>query len=100
MLGCDNARIVHPIGSEMLYLVIGYNLSTQNDTTTLFYDENGNSRAFPFIEEHCVASGRSVAELLAGAKRYKKLCGKKSWFDLKTKDKLRLARSWQERCIE
>lgn len=46
-----------------------------HQTTPRYWTKNGQPINFDYVEERVIASGKSEAELIASAKRYKKLCG-------------------------
>lgn len=74
MFKCDTARITSPCGTH--FLVLGWNERSEGE----WYDENCNPKNFDYVREQVVASGKTVKELVASAKHYKKLLGMK-WSD-------------------
>lgn len=77
MLGCDTARISKPL--DKMFLIIGWKRHTREWKDHAWY-KNGERFDFEYTEEHCIASGRTMKELLASAKEYKRLQGL-SWAD-------------------
>jgi len=71
MFRCDTARIIS--FPERMFLVIGSNRNTKDGSG--YWTKNGHPINFDYVEEKVIASGKTEAELVASAKRYRKLCG-------------------------
>lgn len=74
MFKCDTARITSRCDTH--FLVLGWNERTEGE----WHDQDGNPKNFDYVREEVVASGKTVKELIASAKHYKKLLGMK-WSD-------------------
>lgn len=70
---CDTARIATYSGKR--FLIIGWNRNTANDSGCGYTTSNGKRVDYNYIEEKCIASGRTYAELTASAKEDKRLRG-------------------------
>jgi hypothetical protein len=73
MFKCATARLSRPCGRHW-YLIIGFKRNTKNDSGQWYRD--GKPWNFTYTAEKVIASGRTLAALVEGAKRYKKLCKK------------------------
>jgi len=71
MFKADTARLSSPLG-ETIFLIIGFNRNTKDDSGQWF-DQSGNVLNWDYVQESCIASGDTVSELIASAKRYKRL---------------------------
>lgn len=72
MMGCDAARISRP--RNRMFLVIGNKKRSEGE----WLKRVGNwyePFAFDYVEEKTVASGDTEDELIASARKYKRLCG-------------------------
>lgn len=76
---CDTARISRPLVDGRMYLIIGFNRNTKDDSGQ-YVDENGVRKDFDYIKESIVASGFTEDELIASAKEYVKIQGM-TWED-------------------
>lgn len=65
MFKCDAARITTP--SKTHFLVIGFYKEAKN------WQKNGKPITFSYLSEEVIASGKTIKELMASAKLYKKL---------------------------
>jgi hypothetical protein len=74
MFKCDTARITSPCDTH--FLVLGWNERSEGQ----WHDQDGKPKNFDYVREEVVASGKTVKELIASAKHYKKLLGMK-WSD-------------------
>jgi hypothetical protein len=72
MFGCDTARILTVAGTR--FLLIGKKRNTAQDSQSKWF-RNGDPFDFDYIEEKVIASGKTLRDLLASAKKYKRLCG-------------------------
>lgn len=77
MFGCDTARISEVGGKS--FLILGWNRNTRDDAGQ--WTRNGKLFNFDYVREQVVASGRGEKQLLASAKKYKKLSSM-SWKDV------------------
>lgn len=73
---CDNVRFISPLKNK-IFLVLGKKRSTKEDKGT-WVNQNGEVQNWDYLVETTVASGHNIAELIANAKRYKSLEGKKA----------------------
>lgn len=73
MFGCDTARIITVLNNKM-FLIIGWKKHTRDRKDCTWY-KNGERYDFEYTEERCIASGRTMEELTASAKEYKRLSG-------------------------
>ena len=69
LLGVEHARISHP-GLRM-FLIVGRTRSTGDDIGQ--WIRNGRPIDFSYVEEKVVASGGDFNELMASARKYKRL---------------------------
>ena len=76
LTGSDKARISRPIGGGTMFLIIGYKRNTLDTPGFIWTRGDGTRIDFEYTEEHCVASGRTVLELIASAKKYVRMKGK------------------------
>lgn len=72
MFHCSHVRISKPTGH--LFLIIGNRRHTSKDDAQWF--KNGEPYDFYYIAEKVIASGKTLRELIASAKTYKKLGGR------------------------
>ena len=79
IIECDTARISRPLVDGRMYLIIGFNRNTKDDSGQ-YVDENGVRKDFDYIKESIVASGFTEDELIASAKEYVKIQGM-TWED-------------------
>lgn len=77
MFGCDAARIETP-GNRM-FLLIGNKRHTRDDPG-VWVDQDGNEKQWEYIDWKTIASGDTEAELIASAKKYKRL-SKMTWVE-------------------
>lgn len=70
LLKADTAR-VSKFESGQMFLIIGFKRNTQNDRNQWL--KNGKPIHFDYLAEHCVASGKTMRELEASAREYKRL---------------------------
>lgn len=63
--GCDTARILNPSGKNY-FLILGYNMESKGE-----WSRDGVPVTFTFTKEKVVASGSTLASLIADAKDYK-----------------------------
>jgi hypothetical protein len=74
IIKCDTALISKPL--RKMYLIIGFNRNTKdNDSGSVWVNQDGNRIDFDYIQESVVASGNTPKELIESAKKYKRLCG-------------------------
>jgi hypothetical protein len=77
MFKCDTARITSPCGTH--YLILGWTKNTKTEREAGRdagqWHRNGEPIDFDYTHEQVVARGKTVAELVASAKHYKKLLG-------------------------
>ena len=82
MFKCDTARITSPCGTH--YLILGWTKNTKTEREAGRdagqWHRNGEPIDFDYMHEQVVARGKTVAELVASAKHYKKLLGM-TWDD-------------------
>lgn len=91
LIGCDTARILKPGGR--MFLLVGYKRNTANSPDGGAWFKNGQRMDFDYTEEHTVASGETVEELMRSAKDYALLKGLtwQEFFDGKISDAQRTA---------
>ena len=68
---CDTARISKICGK--MYLIIGFNRNTKDDTGNQIVNEDNERVDFDYIRESVVASGDTEEELINSAKEYGEL---------------------------
>ena len=73
IIKCDSARITTL--QEKMFLVIGFNRNTKDDSDGYWMDETGTKRDFDYVHETVIAYGKTEEELLASVREYKRLCG-------------------------
>ena len=73
---CDNVRFISPL-KDKIFLVLGKKRNTKEDKGT-WVNQNGEVQNWDYLIETTVASGHNISELIANAKRYKTLEGKKA----------------------
>lgn len=76
---CDTARISRPLVDGRMYLIIGFNRNTKDDSGQ-YVDENGVRKDFNYVQESVVASGFTEEELITSVKEYVRLSGM-TWED-------------------
>lgn len=84
---CDSVRFISPL-KEKIFLVLGKKRNTSEDKGT-WVNQDGKVQNWDYLVETTVASGNTAAELIASAKRYKSLEGKRA-IDLVLEDIERL----------
>ncbi len=67
---CDSIRISTPL--DTMFLIIGFKRHTKDVPGQWL--KNGEPFDFEYIEEKCIASGNTEAELISSAIEYKRLC--------------------------
>jgi hypothetical protein len=70
LLKADTARI-SKFESGQMFLIIGFKRNTKDDHGHWY--KNGKPIHFDYVAEHCVASGKTMRELEASAREYKRL---------------------------
>jgi hypothetical protein len=70
-LGFDTARLSSPLG-QGLFLIVGSNRNSRDDQA-IFVDQDGNRLEFEYVDESCVAAGRTVNELVKSARDHARM---------------------------
>lgn len=71
IITCDTARISQ---YDKMFLIIGFNKNTKTDDRNgVWCNELGEEIHFDYLEEYCIASGKTEEELLDSVKEYKRL---------------------------
>lgn len=73
---CDNIRFISPL-KDKIFLVLGKKRNTKEDKGT-WVNQYGEIQNWDYLVETTVANGHNIPELIANAKRYKSLQGKKA----------------------
>lgn len=68
---CDTVRISKPL--DVMFLIIGFNRNTKADSKYYWSDSSGERIDFDYIEEHTIASGKTLKDLVRSANLYEKL---------------------------
>ncbi len=70
MFNCDAADV--RVVNGTYFLILGWNRNTRQEMTAQWY-KDGQPMHFDYVEQKVVASGRSLKELRASAREYKRL---------------------------
>ena len=72
IIECDTAKISRING--IIFLIIGFNRNTKDDTDGVWIDEDGNEKNWNYVDEKVVASGNTESGLLSSLREYVLLC--------------------------
>jgi len=71
---CDTARISKPLEDGKMFLIIGFNRNTKEDEEQ-WVNQDGERIDFDYVQESCIAAGKTKDKLIDSAKEYERLCG-------------------------
>jgi len=71
---CDTVRISKPLEYGEMFLIIGFNRNTKEDVGQ-WTNQDGELIDFDYVQESCIAAGKTKDELIDSAKEYERLCG-------------------------